>query len=266
VHSAAARAVATSRAVVQKRSIVAHAMNCQQEQIREARSSERIDRQCSLVFANGRQVGERRGLGQMYRHPRLQSPDGFTLIELIMVVAILGILVSVATISYNHFVIKARSVEGEIVVHEVERLEYLYLASNRAYTDNLADLGFAMTGTLRYYTTEVRTGFAIDKIGYQVRAVPVRASAADAWLLTKYRDGSTQVDRILVSDLVTFASVRYAGNAAAMTPIEATNTYLGSGMSGNNEPEWSGVGSNSRCQECGRVVITQRAVSATGQK
>jgi prepilin-type N-terminal cleavage/methylation domain-containing protein len=86
-------------------------MNCQQEQIREARSSERIDLQCSLVFANSRQVGEGRLLGQMYRHPRLQSPDGFTLIELMIVVAILGILVSVATISYNHFVSKAKSVE-----------------------------------------------------------------------------------------------------------------------------------------------------------
>jgi prepilin-type N-terminal cleavage/methylation domain-containing protein len=241
-------------------------MNCQQGQIREARSSERIDLQCSLVFANDRQVGEGRVVGQMYRHHRLQSPDGFTLIELMMVVAILGILVSVATISYNHFVIKAKSVEGEIVVHEVERLEYLYLASNRVYTDNLADLGFAMTGTLRYYTAEVRTGFAIDRIGYQVRALPVTASAVDAWLLTKYRDGSTQVDRIPVSNLVTFASVRYVGNAAAMTSIEATNSYLGSGMSGNNEPEWYGVGSSSSCQECGRVVVNQRAVSATGQK
>ena len=62
----------------------------------------------------------------MHRYPRLQSPDGFTMIELMIVVAILGILVSVATVSYNHFVIKAKAVEGEIVVHEVERLEHPY--------------------------------------------------------------------------------------------------------------------------------------------
>ena len=201
----------------------------------------------------------------MYRHPRLQSPDGFTLIELMIVVAILGILVSVATVSYNHFVIKAKTVEGEIVIHEVERLEHLYHTSNQAYTDSLADLGFAMTGTLKYYTPEVRMGSAIDKISYQVRALPVTASATDAWLLTSYRDGSVQVDRIPVSNLGAFASVRYVGNAAAMTSIEATNIYLGSGMSGNNEPEWSGAGSSSRCQECGRVVINQRAGSAPGQ-
>jgi prepilin-type N-terminal cleavage/methylation domain-containing protein len=191
----------------------------------------------------------------LHRHSRLQNPDGFTLIELMIVVAILGILVSVATVSYNHFVIKAKTVEGEIVVHEVERLEDLYHASNEAYTDSFVDLGFAMTGTLKYYTSEVRMGSATDKISYQVRALPVSASATEAWLLTSFRDGSVQVDRIPVSELGAFATVRYLGNAAAMTSSEATSISHGSGMSGNNEPEWSDTGSRLQgCQECGHVV------------
>jgi prepilin-type N-terminal cleavage/methylation domain-containing protein len=193
----------------------------------------------------------------MYRHPRLQSPDGFTLIELMVVVAILGILVSVATVSANHFVIKAKTVEGEIVVHEVERLEQVYYASKEVYTDSLADLGFVMAGTLKYYTPEVRMGSATDKISYQVRALPV-ASAIDAWLLTSYRDGSVRVDRIPVIDLRAYSTVRYLGNSAAMTSTEAAAISPGSGGSSNIEPEWSGSGSSSKCQECGRVVRHQQ--------
>ena len=190
----------------------------------------------------------------MDQPPRLRSPGGFTLIELMIVVAILGVLVSIATVMYNHFVIKAKAVEGEIVIHEIERLESLYHASNHVYTDSFTDLGFAMAGTLKYYIPEVRMGSATDKISYQVRTVPVAASATDAWLLTSYRDGSVQVDRIPVKDLGAFATVRYLGNTAPMTSTETTTISVGGGMSDNNEPEWYGGGSSSRCQECGRVV------------
>jgi hypothetical protein len=154
-------------------------------------------------------------------------------------------------------VIKAKAVEGESVVHEVERLEYLYHASNHAYTDSLADLGFAIIGTLKYYTPEVRMGSATDKINYQVRALPGTASGTDAWLLTNYRDGSVQVDRIPVNDLQAFATARYLSTVPVIS--RGTGTIASaSGIPGNNEPVWSGSGSSSQCQECGRVVINQR--------
>ena len=200
----------------------------------------------------------------MYRHPRMQSPDGFTLIELMIVVAILAVLLSVATVSYNHFVIKAKTVEGEMVVHEVERLESVYHVSNDAYTDNFTDLGFAMTGALKYYTPEVRMGFSTDKISYQVRAVPIATSGTDAWLLTSYRDGSVQVDRIPAKDLAAFATARYLGKEVPITSAQTTTISQASGVSGNaggvsgiNEPEWSSGGSSKGCQECGRVVKHQ---------
>lgn len=195
----------------------------------------------------------------MYRHSRMQRPNGFTLIELMVVAAVLGILVSFATVSYRHFVIKAKSVEGEFLVHEIERLQRLYHASNHTYTDSLTDLGFAMTGNLKYYTPQVRMGGGSEKMSYQVRALPVAASATDSWLLTTYRDGSMQVDLVPVSDIAAFSTVRYLGNAGAMTSAEAMTIYLGGGLSGGNEPEWSDTGSHLRCQECGRVVINRRS-------
>lgn len=197
----------------------------------------------------------------MSRRLRLQSSGGFTLIELMIVVAILGVLVSVATVSYNHFVIKAKAVEGEIVVHEVERLESVYHVSNHAYTDSFADLGLSTTGTLKYYTPEVRIGSATDKMNYQVRAVPIATTGTDAWLLTSYRDGSVLMDRIPTKDLAAFATARYLGKEVPITSIQTitiSQTSGGSGSSGGvfsiNEPEWSGGGSSKGCLECGRTV------------
>lgn len=201
----------------------------------------------------------------MCRRPRLQSPGGFTLIEVMIVVAILGVLVSVATFSYNHFVIKAKAVEGELVVHEVDRLESAYFAANQAYTDSFTNLGFSMTGTLKYYTPEVRMGSKTDKMVYQVRAVPIATSGTDAWFLTSYRDGSVQVDRIPAKDPDAYATARYLGNATPIISIQPVTTSqaggisgTAGGVSGNIEPEWSGGGGSNACQECGRVVENQR--------
>jgi type IV pilus assembly protein PilE len=196
----------------------------------------------------------------MSRRPRLQSPGGFTLIELMIVMAILGILASVATVSYNHFVTKAKSVEGELVVHEVDRLESVYHVSNHAYTDSFANLGLSMTGTLKYYAPEVRIGTTTDKMSYQVRAVPIAASGTDAWLLTSYRDGSVQVDRMSAKDLDAYATARYLGKEVSITSTQTATIPQSSGGSGSpggvssNEPEWSGGGSSKGCQECGRTV------------
>jgi prepilin-type N-terminal cleavage/methylation domain-containing protein len=199
-----------------------------------------------------------------YRYPRLQSPGGFTLIELMIVVAILGVLVSVATVSYNHFVIKAKAVEGELVVYEVDRLESAYYVANQAFTDSFTNLGFPMAGTLKYYTPEVRMGSATDKMTYQVRAVPITTSGTDAWLLTSYRDGSVQVDRIPAKDLDAYATARYLGNATPIISIQPVTNSQAGGISGNAgggasniEPEWSGGGSSKGCQECGRTVKNQ---------
>jgi prepilin-type N-terminal cleavage/methylation domain-containing protein len=202
----------------------------------------------------------------MYRRSRLQGSDGFTLIELMIVIAIVGILVSVATVSYSYFVAKAKAVEAETAIHEVERLESIYRASHDVYTDSFADLGFSMAGSLKYYTAEVRMGSSTDKMSYQVRVFPVQPSATDAWLLTNFLDGSVQVDRIPATDLALFASVRYMGYVAPMTSVEATSIYTSSGMSGlgsggsdSSEPEWSGGGSSSQCKECGHTVMNTPA-------
>jgi prepilin-type N-terminal cleavage/methylation domain-containing protein len=53
---------------------------------------------------------------------QLSKDSGFTLIELMMVLAILSILAVVAMMSHRHFAEKARSVEAEVALAEINRL------------------------------------------------------------------------------------------------------------------------------------------------
>lgn len=200
------------------------------------------------------------------RSEQMRSSQGFTLIEVMIVVGILGVLVSLATMSYSHFMTKAKAVEGELIVHEIERLQSLHHTTHDSYTDNFADLGFSMAGTFKYYLPELRVGADSTGINYQVRAVPTNVSSSNAWLLTSFRDGSLRVDRMPAGDVGVFASARYTGmSSPTLTSSEAENFYSGINGGTNLEPEWSGgSGSSSRCQECGRVVVNQRSNTGGG--
>ena len=56
----------------------------------------------------------------------MRAPQGFTLIELLVAVAILGILSAVAIPAYLHYMKKAKMVEAQTALREVEKLEAVY--------------------------------------------------------------------------------------------------------------------------------------------
>ncbi len=74
---------------------------------------------------------------------------GFTLIEVMIVVAIIGILASIAYPSYIDYVTKAGRAEGVTAVMNISNLQEQYYLDNRAYTNDLAKLGLAAS-----YVTE----------------------------------------------------------------------------------------------------------------
>ena len=81
----------------------------------------------------------------------VQKPiRGVTLIELMIVVAIMGILVAVAVPSYSSFVAKSNRSEGQTELVRIANLQEQYFVDNRKYTSDLSDLG--LSGTK--FTTE----------------------------------------------------------------------------------------------------------------
>lgn len=89
--------------------------------------------------------------------------SGFSLIELLIVVAIVGIIAAVAYPRYGEFVLRAGRAEGAATLLQVMERQELFYRNNLSYTTTLASLGY--------------TGIVASENGrYQVTA----ASCADA--------------------------------------------------------------------------------------
>jgi prepilin-type N-terminal cleavage/methylation domain-containing protein len=86
------------------------------------------------------------------RH-RLERENGFTLVELVVVVTILGILVSIALVSYSGFAGRAKETKAKADIREA-------LPSVEAYDQGLShDLTVrAENGGTQYCLTETDTG------------------------------------------------------------------------------------------------------------
>src|SRR4249920_1188486 len=129
--------------------------------------------------------------------PRVCCAAGFTLVELMMVVAILGILVLISAASHNFFLKKAKAVEAETALHEVNRLEQLHYAVHGQYSSDLGSLGFAPKPALKYYAVNIQLPAGTAGLGYQVTANPAEGvNQVDLWVLTKYAAGPTTLQTI----------------------------------------------------------------------
>ncbi len=69
---------------------------------------------------------------------------GFTLIELMITVAIIGILASIALPSYRQYVVESRRSEGIAMLLQVMQQQERYYTEELSYTTDLTDLGFAV--------------------------------------------------------------------------------------------------------------------------
>lgn len=82
---------------------------------------------------------------------RTDSQNGFTLVELMVVVGIVGVLSAVAMSNYQHFVAKARQTEAKVGLAGVYIAESSFFAENNSYTGCLRQAGYVPEGTTRYY-------------------------------------------------------------------------------------------------------------------
>ena len=85
----------------------------------------------------------------------LRNSKGFTLIELMIVVVIIGILAALAIPRFNQASARAKEKEADTLLKQIYTLQQTYFANSGAYAATYAQLqtvGYEAPGALRNYT------------------------------------------------------------------------------------------------------------------
>ena len=74
----------------------------------------------------------------------LVHPEGFTLVEILLVVALVALFAGIALPLYEKSVTKARRSDAKVALLTVANRQESYMLDRSSYTDNMVDLGFGV--------------------------------------------------------------------------------------------------------------------------
>lgn len=106
---------------------------------------------------------------------RPEQQAGFTLIEILIVVAIVGILAAIAVPNYSSYMIDGRRTDAISFLSEAAGEQIRYFSDNNQYADDMEELGYGDAATFDtpegYYRVSVST--PADMGSFVLTATPV---------------------------------------------------------------------------------------------
>lgn len=85
----------------------------------------------------------------------LKSEHGFSLTELMIVVAIIGILATIAIPNFLRYQARAKQTEAKNNLVAIHTAEIAYFAEHNSYIDDFNAIGFAVSGSSQRYYYEL---------------------------------------------------------------------------------------------------------------
>ena len=115
---------------------------------------------------------------------RFSNTNGFTLIELMLVVGIIGVLAAIAIPSFIGFSGRAKQSEARMLLAAVATAEEAYFVDHESY-GSLTNAGFAPASTPLYYSN-IMNSFTYGTTSFTVTAgANIDGDATrDLWILT----------------------------------------------------------------------------------
>lgn len=120
------------------------------------------------------------------RNQYVKKAAGFTLIEIMIVVAIIGILAAIAYPSYQEYVLRGNRSEGQALLNDAAARQERYFSQNNGYITSQADIaklglrnssGTTVTSDTGKYALSVSNPNASG--GYLLTATPQGAQTRD---------------------------------------------------------------------------------------
>lgn len=104
---------------------------------------------------------------------------GFTLIELMVTVAIVAILAAIAYPSYTNYIVRSNRSAAQGYMLELSNLQQRYLLDARSYAPNLAALNFSPASNVSSnYTIATAPKAGTTPPGFTITATPIGAQLA----------------------------------------------------------------------------------------